>query len=128
MYPEYTDFTFVFPADLESGLESLQSGDIGVRFYSKNINGDFGAETLAEELKTNRTCTGFSIFNCDIGSAGAKYFAEALIKNRTITYMALSHNRIRTDGVVALAESLRRNTTVVAFYLYLNQVSPYSLL
>ena len=69
-------------------VELLRKGDARVALSYHNL-GAQGAEAIAEELKTNSTCTDLHMNGNAMGSDGAWALAEALKQNSTLTHLHL---------------------------------------
>jgi len=73
--------------------------------------GDYGTQTLSENLKTNRTLTKLNIMDNDIGDLGAQYLSKALETNWTLTELNLHKNKIGTEVLKKIKQELEDNKT-----------------
>ena len=77
-------------------------------YLEENSISCYGAETLAEVLKTNNTSlVSLDLSGNQIGDDGVEALADALRINTFLKNLYLSRNQIGDDGVKALAEALK---------------------
>ena len=105
----------------EDAVDMLRKGDARVGLCYQNL-GAAGAEALAEELKTNRTCTALHLNGNGIGSDGAWALAEALKQNSTLTHLHLQMNDLNDPGGESLLDAIKLNNRIQKLTLKFNDI------
>ena len=77
----------------------------GLELYCNNF-GDWGANVVAELLKSNTSVTHLTLSENSIGEEGGKAIGKALTSNTCVTHLDLRHNSIGAEGGKALLSSL----------------------
>mmetsp|Transcript_104192 Transcript_104192/g.176228 ORF Transcript_104192/g.176228 Transcript_104192/m.176228 type:complete len:137 (-) Transcript_104192:114-524(-) len=102
-------------------VELLRKGDARVALSYHNL-GAQGAEAIAEELKTNSTCTDLHMNGNAMGSDGAWALAEALKQNSTLTHLHLQMNDLGDPGGESLLDAIKLNNRIQKLGLQFNDI------
>jgi Ran GTPase-activating protein (RanGAP) involved in mRNA processing and transport len=83
---------------------------------------DFGAGSVAKEVKRHARLTHLNMGHNHIGDAGAAAVAEAVKHSPALTALILGWNKIGDAGAAAMANALRHNSSLLMLSLQYNVI------